>query len=98
MNGGQLWINDAEIVNLPPSSRRGVKAIQDQTHLKAGFNIRGESWDGAIKPGKRKVVKHQLFRGNEYWFWLGKVGQWCTLSLVYRAGSNQLMPSFRKRY
>jgi hypothetical protein len=59
-----------------------------ETHLKAGFNIRGESWDGAIKPGKRKVVKHQLFRGNEYWFWLGssKKNSKLTLKIYDRKG------------
>ncbi len=52
-----------------------------EPHLKAGFNIRGESWDGQIKPGKRKIIKHQLFRGNEYWFWLGTSAAGAKLSL-----------------
>ena len=40
-------------------------------HLKDGFSMRSESWSGGLKPGKRKAIRHQLFRGNEYWFWLG---------------------------
>ena len=40
-------------------------------HIKQGFLIRGEPWSGKVKPGGRKIVRHQLFRGNEYWFWLG---------------------------
>lgn len=38
MNGGQLWLNDAEVANLPASSRRGVKAIQAKAKLTAGWN------------------------------------------------------------
>jgi hypothetical protein len=40
-------------------------------HVADGFLLRGEPWSGKLAPGKRKVVRHQLFRGNEYWFWLG---------------------------
>lgn len=42
-----------------------------EPHLKDGFSLRSESWSGSLKPGKRKAIRHQLFRGNEYWFWLG---------------------------
>jgi len=34
-----------------------------------GFKLRKEHWSGKLEVGKHKVVKHQLFRGNEYWFW-----------------------------
>ncbi len=33
-----------------------------------GFKLRKEHWNGKLKSGQHKVVKHQLFRGNEYWF------------------------------
>ena len=36
-----------------------------------GFKIREDFWKGELKGGDKKIVKHQLFRGNEYWFWLG---------------------------
>lgn len=39
--------------------------------IKQGFNVRSETWSGDLKSGRRKIVRHQLFRGNEYWFWLG---------------------------
>ncbi|MEK6235177.1 MAG: hypothetical protein N2C14_10715, partial [Planctomycetales bacterium] len=38
MNGGELWINDNQVVNLKPSSRRGVKKVQGQANLTAGWN------------------------------------------------------------
>lgn len=38
MNGGELWINDQRIVDLPPSSRRGVKKASGSTALRSGWN------------------------------------------------------------
>lgn len=39
-------------------------------HKKA-FKMREDFWSGTCKPGEKKYVKAQLFKGNEYWFWLG---------------------------
>lgn len=36
-----------------------------------GFKVREDFWSGTCKPGEKKTVKIQLFKGNEYWFWLG---------------------------
>lgn len=38
MNGGELWINEKKVVNLEPSSRRGVKKASGETELVAGWN------------------------------------------------------------
>ena len=38
---------------------------------KKGFKLREDFWGGTCKPGEKKSVKTQLFKGNEYWFWLG---------------------------
>lgn len=35
------------------------------------FKMRADFWSGTCKPGEKKYVKAQLFKGNEYWFWLG---------------------------
>jgi hypothetical protein len=43
-------------------------------HVKAGFTVREDWWGGdlpATKPNNVKAIVHQLFKGNEYWFWLG---------------------------
>jgi len=59
---------------------RGFASVQEahsfamegaEAHVKDGFSLRGEPWTGRLAPGGRAVLKHQLFRGNEYWFWLG---------------------------
>lgn len=39
--------------------------------VKDGFKIRQEYWKGSLKSGEQKIVRQQLFKGNEYWFFLG---------------------------
>jgi hypothetical protein len=36
-----------------------------------GFQVREDYWAGDLASGERKAVRQQLFKGNEYWFWLG---------------------------
>lgn len=36
-----------------------------------GFIVREDYWNGEVKSGQKLMVKHQLFKGNEYAFWLG---------------------------
>ncbi|MDF1812694.1 MAG: hypothetical protein P1V20_10780 [Verrucomicrobiales bacterium] len=38
-------------------------------YVRDGFKIREDNWHGDTKAGVPLLVKHQLFRGNEYWFW-----------------------------
>lgn len=40
-------------------------------YVEMGYELREDSWGGQLKSGESKVVQHQLFRGNEYWFWGG---------------------------
>lgn len=37
-NGGQLWINEKQVIDLPPSNRRGVKKSEGNSLLVAGWN------------------------------------------------------------
>ena len=39
--------------------------------VKDGFLVRQEYWAGTVAVRQPSVVKHQLFKGNNYWFWLG---------------------------
>ncbi len=58
-----------------------ARAVVDDSHsmameaavdaVKAGFKIRQEYWNGTLKSGEQKIVRQQLFKGNEYWFFLG---------------------------
>lgn len=39
--------------------------------VKEGYLVRQEYWAGSLVTKQPSVVKHQLFAGNSYWFWLG---------------------------
>ena len=39
--------------------------------VKEGYLVRQEYCAGALITKQPSVVKHQLFKGNSYWFWLG---------------------------
>jgi len=61
------------IASAEPPNKAAVKRIKlaASDYIKDGFKLREDFWKGSSAPGKRHVVKQQLFRGNEYWFWLG---------------------------
>ncbi len=40
-------------------------------NVKEGFTVREEHWGGDMPSGQPKPIPHQLFKGNEYWFWMG---------------------------
>ena len=39
--------------------------------VKQGFSVREDYWGGDLPVKKTKAIVHQLFKGNEYWFWMG---------------------------
>lgn len=48
------------------------RALEAATpYVDQGFEVREDNWSGNVVTGKSLLVKHQLFRGNEYWFWAG---------------------------
>ena len=58
-----------------------VYAVVDDAHAfameaaapdaESGFEVRDDYWSGEMKSGGKELIRHQLFRGNEYAFWLG---------------------------
>jgi len=42
-----------------------------QPAVKEGFTVREEYWGGDLPSAQPKPIAHQLFKGNEYWFWMG---------------------------
>ncbi|MGI9243994.1 MAG: hypothetical protein ACR2RV_24570, partial [Verrucomicrobiales bacterium] len=40
-------------------------------YVEKGFTVREDNWQGKFAFDEKKAIKHQLFKGNEYWFWLG---------------------------
>jgi len=63
--GGGLTVRAFSEASLPAAL---VKMAAD--YSEKGFKLRKEHWNGKLKAGQTRVVKQQLFRGNEYWFWV----------------------------
>jgi hypothetical protein len=49
--------------------------------VEQGFIVREDYWNGEVKSGQQLMIRHQLFRGNEYAFWLGTANDNCKLDL-----------------
>src|SRR5438045_30213 len=62
---------------LAPVGRASVDDAQSfalqaaEPYVKEGFQVREDYWGGDLAAGEKKAVRQQLFKGNEYWFWLG---------------------------
>ena len=57
-----------------------------EPYVKEGFQVREDYWGGDLAAGEKKAVKQQLFKGNEYWFWLGTEIETAKLSVhIYDA-------------
>lgn len=49
--------------------------------VEQGFIVREDYWNGEVKSGQKLMVKHQMFKGNEYAFWLGSANEGVTFEL-----------------
>jgi hypothetical protein len=49
--------------------------------VEQGFIVREEYWNGEVKSAQQLMIKHQMFKGNEYAFWLGTPNSDVTFSL-----------------
>lgn len=49
--------------------------------VEQGFIVREDYWHGEVISDQKLMVRHQLFKGNEYAFWLGTANEHCKLDL-----------------
>src|SRR3954468_18221482 len=67
----------AFVLAAAPALRASVDDAQSfalqaaEGYVKEGFQVREDYWGGDLGVGEKKAVRQQLFKGNEYWFWLG---------------------------
>jgi len=40
-------------------------------YVKQGYSVREDAWGGDLGVKEQKAVAAQLFKGNDYWFWIG---------------------------
>ncbi|NOX99585.1 MAG: hypothetical protein GXP30_07640 [Verrucomicrobia bacterium] len=45
------------------------------------YVLREAWWHGELKDGEMKLIKHQLFQRNDYWFWMGASNPDATVSI-----------------
>ena len=58
-------------------------------YVKEGFTVREDYWGGDLAAKQTKAIVHQLFKGNEYWFWLGTDTEGAKVSIhIYDSEGN----------
>jgi hypothetical protein len=57
--------------------------------VKEGFTVREDYWGGDLPVKNTKAIVHQLFKGNEYWFWMGTDQKGAKISVhIYDSAGN----------
>jgi len=58
-------------------------------YVKEGFTVREDYWGGDLPVKQTKAIVHQLFKGNEYWFWMGTDDKTAKISVhIYDSDGN----------
>ncbi|HEX8312125.1 MAG TPA: hypothetical protein VF614_12455 [Chthoniobacteraceae bacterium] len=58
-------------------------------YVKEGFTVREDYWGGDLPVKQTKAIVHQLFKGNEYWFWMGTDNKGAKISVhIYDSEGN----------
>ena len=58
-------------------------------YVKEGFTVREDYWGGDLPVKTTKAIVHQLFKGNEYWFWMGTAEKTAKISVhIYDSDGN----------
>jgi hypothetical protein len=83
-----------------------VHATVDEAHdyameaatpfVEQGYTVREDYWNGEVESGQRLAIRHQLFKGNEYAFWLGTANAGCELELAVYDAKGQPVHMERK--
>ncbi len=66
------------------------------SYVENGFTIRADYWNGNLPAGEQRLIRHQLFRGNEYWFWIGTSLQDCKIEIEVYDGEGRAVSVEKK--
>lgn len=58
-------------------------------YVQQGYTVREDYWNGEVASGQKLAIHHQLFKGNEYAFWLGTANEGCELEIAIYDDKNQ---------
>lgn len=89
----------AMLLSLMPSALAVVDdahtfALEAATpYVKDGYAVREEHWAGSLQKGARSSIQHQLFGGNDYWFWLASDEEAAKVSIHVYDGKGNLVDS-----
>lgn len=62
------------------------------------FILRESSWAGEVEPGKARLIQVQLFKRNDYHFWLAVPDREAGVSLNLYNGKGELLETENPRY
>ncbi len=66
------------------------------TYVEQGYTVREDYWNGEVESGQKLAIRHQLFKGNEYAFWLGTANPDCELDVAIYDDQNRPVHMERK--
>ncbi len=64
--------------------------------VEQGYTVREDYWNGEVESGQKLAIRHQLFKGNEYAFWLGTANEGTELELAVYDAKGQPVHMERK--
>lgn len=65
---------------------------------KTPFVLRESSWSGVIEPGKARLIQLQLFKRNEYQFWMAVPNRKAGVNVNVYDGNGEIVESENIRY
>lgn len=103
----RYWLPLAVVVGFLPFVEKAFAFVNEAIsyayeaatpYVEEGFEVREDNWSGEVEPGKPLLIRHQLFRGNEYWFWAGTSWPGATVKVdIFDSEGNSIgLESFAK--
>ncbi len=84
--GGAGWV----FAFVHEGKSAAIEAALPKLDLKKNpYALREAWWHGEMKKGETKLIQHQLFKRNDYWFWMGASDPGAKVNLhIYDAEGN----------
>lgn len=100
--GGCASLRAQEAVEVKPSLDE-LKLVAQQAaipHLGGGnpFILRESTWSGEVEPGKARLIQVQLFKRNDYHFWVAVPDRKAAVNLNLYNGKGELLEAKTLRY